>query len=104
MGLFSIRKAQLEDAENIAMIKYRGWQDTYRGIISDLYLDAMSIPELEKQWRHILAPWVSQGVTDVMINEDSNIIGFIYMFWRKIPCLIFIENLNRRRSISKKQR
>ena len=43
---FRIRKITKSDANDVAVVHVRSWQSAYRGIISDSFLDSMSI---EKQ-------------------------------------------------------
>ena len=37
-----IRKAKVEDAKGIATIVATAWQETYRGIVNDEYLDNLT--------------------------------------------------------------
>ena len=77
MNAFPIRRATVDDASGITNVKYRSWQDTYRGIISDSYLDAMSIDQLKTTWQQILSPQNTATVTDLMTNNEGEIIGYI---------------------------
>ena len=45
MNEIKIRKATLNDINAISTIKVKGWQSAYKNIISDQYLDNMSIPK-----------------------------------------------------------
>ncbi|WP_371802340.1 hypothetical protein [Candidatus Lokiarchaeum ossiferum] len=40
-----IREANLEDALKIATVRVLSWQKAYRNLISDHYLDNLTIPE-----------------------------------------------------------
>jgi ribosomal protein S18 acetylase RimI-like enzyme len=77
MSSFVICEATGKHAEGITNVKYRGWQDTYRGIISNEYLDAMNIEELTLTWQKILSPENKVGKTDVLVNAVDEIIGFV---------------------------
>ena len=46
-----IRWAEPSDAPAIAAIHVRAWQAAYRGLLSDDYLDGLSIPDREVKWR-----------------------------------------------------
>ena len=43
-------------AAAIARIQVRAWQDGYRGIVSDAFLDGLSVGEVEEIWRGLLDP------------------------------------------------
>jgi ribosomal protein S18 acetylase RimI-like enzyme len=77
MNSFSIRRATVEDALAVAAVKYHGWQNTYRGIISDAYLDAMDLDELGATWIKILSPENKRNSTDVMVNDTGAVTGFV---------------------------
>lgn len=72
---FKIRPATIEDAAGIAYVQYHGWQETYRGIISDSYLDAMNLEERIERWKKNLQSPL--GFNDVLLNGDKEIIGYV---------------------------
>lgn len=49
-----IREARPADAEAIARVRVETWRTTYRGIIPDAFLDALSIPEKTDRYRQSL--------------------------------------------------
>ncbi len=51
----NIREWTFADAQSIAHVHVKTWQTTYRGIISDAYLDRLDIPERTKKWEKILS-------------------------------------------------
>src|SRR5512134_2056154 len=69
-----IREADPKDAEAIAGIHVRSWQVAYRGLLTDEYLDGLSVEERLEQHRGALsAPgehrtWVAY--------EDDAVVGF----------------------------
>src|ERR1035438_8725843 len=70
----SIRLATLDDASAIATIHVEAWRAAYRGIVSDEFLDSLSIDGRESIWRQILlagdaATWVAQ--------ESETVVGWI---------------------------
>jgi ribosomal protein S18 acetylase RimI-like enzyme len=78
MDSFFIRRAEIADAAGIAAVKYLGWQNTYKGIIRDDFLTAMSLPQLEKKWQKNLVPGASRSTTDVLVNNNNEeIAGYI---------------------------
>jgi GNAT superfamily N-acetyltransferase len=63
------------DAAAIARVRVDAWRATYRGMIPDAYLDAMSVDAGAAQWRRILdAP---PGRFAVFVaEEDDAVVGF----------------------------
>jgi ribosomal protein S18 acetylase RimI-like enzyme len=69
-----IRPAGIADAAAIATVHVRTWQQCYRGIVPDDYLDGLSIQRREEQWREALA----SGTTEVWVAESSTgVVGWI---------------------------
>jgi hypothetical protein len=50
-----IREAEARDAEILAQIHVRAWQEAYRGQLTDDYLDGLSVADRAEQWRGSLA-------------------------------------------------
>ncbi len=69
-----IREADPRDAEAIAGIHVRSWQAAYRGLLTDEYLDGLSVQERLAQHRAALSSpgehrtWVAE--------EDGVVVGF----------------------------
>ena len=72
---FTIRTAVIDDAVAIAFVKYDGWQKTYRGIIHDSFLDAMSLEKETERWKQIIPQPL--GFNLVLVNPVKEVIGFI---------------------------
>jgi GNAT superfamily N-acetyltransferase len=70
-----IRSAQLEDAAAIARVHVDSWRTTYRGLVSDTYLDGMSIEDYEVRWRRMLNDYAVANHTYVATIADE-IVGF----------------------------
>jgi ribosomal protein S18 acetylase RimI-like enzyme len=51
---YSIRPAGLADARAIARVHVTSWRETYRGLVTDSYLDALDVDERETGWRDAL--------------------------------------------------
>jgi ribosomal protein S18 acetylase RimI-like enzyme len=68
------RKAELQDAEGLAYVHVHSWRTTYRGIVSEDYLESLSIVEREKRWVSILS---DSHHTYVCQKEDGEIVGFV---------------------------
>lgn len=74
MPEFQIRPAVYEDALAIATVQYYGWQQTYRGIISNAYLDDMTIEKGNGRWQYNLQH--ARGGIHVMTTAEDKVIAF----------------------------
>lgn len=68
-----IRAIEQVDKETLALIHMRCWQDTYRGIVSDVYLDGMSLEKNLVRWDRVMASPNPKAV----LEENGEPIGFI---------------------------
>jgi L-amino acid N-acyltransferase YncA len=73
MGIV-IRRARLQDASSIARIHVETWLATYRGMVPEEVLDALSVAEREKLWRHTLATDEARLV--FVAEDDHALTGF----------------------------
>jgi hypothetical protein len=46
------RIATVDDAAAVAAVHVRSWQDAYRGIFPDAYLDGLSVERRSNVWSH----------------------------------------------------
>lgn len=68
-----IRQAQLVDARYIGSCHYYCWQETYRGLISDTYLDQMQEEKNQARFEEILT---RVGHDQYVVEEGNEVIGF----------------------------
>jgi ribosomal protein S18 acetylase RimI-like enzyme len=82
-----IRPATDRDRAAIAAVHAASWQDAYRGILSDDYLESRVTDDRSRHWREIaICP------DDVVIvADDGRVIGFIAISCRPEP---YIDNLH----------
>lgn len=64
----NIRPATSDDIPAIARLHVEGWKGAYGGIINQGYLDSLTIPEREEQWR----AWFDPENAPLFIAMDSN--------------------------------
>jgi GNAT superfamily N-acetyltransferase len=74
----NIRIATLNDAAAIAAVHVASWQTTYRGIIAEATLNALSIERRTELWRSDLASALVQNTSIHVAEEDNQIVGFSY--------------------------
>jgi GNAT superfamily N-acetyltransferase len=73
-----IRVATAGDADAIAALHTENWRSTYRGLLSDDYLDRLIVEERRTLWRQRMAsPPANQHV--IVGTEEGKIIGFSSM-------------------------
>lgn len=75
MGKIKIRKAVLTDAEIIAGIHVRSWQQSYCGIVARDYLDNLSYAERLQLRKKLLTENIQHSEYFVITNDDA-IVGF----------------------------
>ncbi|BAY87014.1 GCN5-related N-acetyltransferase [Calothrix parasitica NIES-267] len=69
----TIRTAILEDTKDIAVIHVKSWQEVYKGLIPQSYLNNLSISQREKSWQNIL----TNSQTRTIVQEiDDLVVGF----------------------------
>jgi len=74
MKNFRFRKANIQDSPGLAYVHVHSWRTTYKGIVSENYLQSLSIEEREQKWVQILS-----GTHHTYVGEldDGKIIGFV---------------------------
>lgn len=67
------RDAVLADAANLAQVHVASWQEAYRGLIDQSFLDSLDLTGRTETWDRILR----QGRVRVLVAEaDDRIVGF----------------------------
>jgi ribosomal protein S18 acetylase RimI-like enzyme len=70
-----VRPANIKDAEGIATVHVKAWQETYRRLMPDSVLDTLSVERRTKQWEHILEDTATQH-KDYVAEHNGKITGF----------------------------
>jgi len=71
----TIRRATPDDAEAIARVRIDGWRRSYKGLVPQAYLDAMSVQASLPMWQRVLDG--PSDVVSVFVAEgDGGIVGF----------------------------
>lgn len=71
MGV-KIRKAKEEDAETIARINIQSWQDTYKGIFPDEFLES-----LNSKFEDTVQKCMKKIHEYIVALEDGQVVGFV---------------------------
>ena len=72
---FTIRPAQLADAEEIARVQVESWRTTYKGIMPDEVLATLSVEVRLEMWRRPLSNPESLSIIYVA-ETDGQTVGF----------------------------
>lgn len=67
-----IRKAKLDDSEEIVKVQIAAWKTTYQGIIPDDYLDSMVWEDRVSIWKRL----ISSQIVYVAENQYNHLVGF----------------------------
>ncbi|WP_254052723.1 GNAT family N-acetyltransferase [Bacillus sp. V59.32b] len=70
----NVRKASMGDAQGIANVHVNSWKTTYKGIISDDYLNSLEINERLAFWVKIIEE--GKSIVFVAENDKGEIVGF----------------------------
>ncbi|QLI81251.1 GNAT family N-acetyltransferase [Chitinibacter fontanus] len=77
-----IRFASANDADAIARLHVQSWQQTYRGTLSDHYLDELALAERSLIWQQrFSAPAINQRVW--VACDDKQLLGFCCLYLAK---------------------
>lgn len=91
----TIRPATLADAGAIAALHTANWQDAYRGIMPDAYLDGPLAAEMQTVWAEKFAD-MAEGRSAILVAEgEEGLLGFIRIVADADPRWgHFIDNLH----------
>jgi hypothetical protein len=72
-----VRPAIPDDAEGIAKVHVRGWQEAYVGLLPQHVLDRQSVPARLRMWSGLLQEPVGMRWTLVAVDPAAGIVGFV---------------------------
>jgi GNAT superfamily N-acetyltransferase len=89
-----LRVARADDTESIAVLHTESWRRTYRGMMTDEFLDGGALDNRRSVWRERLTASPSNQFVCVA-EHDSRIAGFICAFANHDPVWgSYIDNLH----------
>lgn len=71
-----VRPAIVDDAEGIAKVHVRGWQEAYAGLLAKEVLDRQSVARRMREWTEYLKEPPGHRWTFVAIDPAQGIVGF----------------------------
>jgi ribosomal protein S18 acetylase RimI-like enzyme len=69
-----LRRAAAGDVERLAEVHLRCWQETYRGMLSDAFLQAVDVADRAALWRGLLAR--PEPAEAWVVDDAGTIVGF----------------------------
>jgi ribosomal protein S18 acetylase RimI-like enzyme len=72
-----IRPATPADAIDIAYVHVDTWQNAYRGMIPDGYLDNLSLARRGNYWREVLSNPANPSLINVAEDDTGKVVGFV---------------------------
>ncbi|HET6161869.1 MAG TPA: GNAT family N-acetyltransferase [Dongiaceae bacterium] len=72
-----VRPAIFDDAEGIAKVHVKGWQEAYVGQLPQHVLDRQSVPARMRMWSGLLQESADSRWTFVAIDPAAGIVGFV---------------------------
>lgn len=76
MSGFATRAATLDDAEAIARVHVAGWLESYRGLLPDAMLDALSVEQRAELWRRLLGTAGDAPLVRVACDQQGEVVAF----------------------------
>lgn len=76
MSRYILRPAEVNDAEGIARVHVQSWQETYRGMVPDHFLNGLSIPRQKDRWVGSLSDPTNLYHHVFVAEENGEIVGF----------------------------
>jgi ribosomal protein S18 acetylase RimI-like enzyme len=77
-GQIHLRHATERDAQAIAAVHVRSWQQAYRGQLPQSFLDALSIPDRAESWRRRLSTAPAAAERPFWVAEAAGrVVGFV---------------------------
>jgi len=72
-----VRRALGADAQAIATVHVRSWQEAYQGLVPQPYLDALSVSDRLTLWERALADtdWPRRGT--FVLEDAGRVVGFV---------------------------
>ena len=74
---FTCRRAEPEDAAEIALIHVSSWHSAYRGLLPEELLAGLSIDVRRSGWAQILNAQDPQAMT-IVVEHDGQMVGFCH--------------------------
>ena len=93
--MVTLREATQHDSAPIARLHADSWRSTYRGIISDEYLDNRAHSERAALWQARFSEKPNKPFFTILAEKDGQLAGFACVFPNEDPIFgSFLDNLH----------
>jgi GNAT superfamily N-acetyltransferase len=75
----TIRRATVSDATAIATVHVWSWQDAYRGLLPQDFLDGLDVGRRRDGWARILAEAHWPRSATLVVDSDESVVGFAHL-------------------------
>jgi ribosomal protein S18 acetylase RimI-like enzyme len=91
---FLLRTAGIDDAESIASLHATSWQRTYRGMMTDEFLDQRALANRRQVWQERLRADDANQFVSIVV-QSGRLVGFICAYAHEDPVWgSYIDNLH----------
>ena len=74
-----VRQATIDDAESIAQVHVRSWQETYPDLLPESFLNSLSVPKRLPLWMEILSNSAAARHLCVALDRQGGVCGFAHI-------------------------
>ena len=71
---FSVRKARLSDAQEIASIHVKSWDSAFEGLMPERYINSYTLEDRNSEWLKVLE---SGSESVIIVENKSRLVGFL---------------------------
>ncbi len=82
---FQIQEATLKHAPGIASVLVKTWQQAYKGVIDQDYLDSLDLKQGEERWQNILQTPNRKSQVYVLLNNQDQVVGIYSVGQSRYP-------------------
>ena len=90
---FKIQEATLKHAPGIASVLVKTWQQAYKGVIGQAYLDSLDLNKKIERWKNILQTPNSKSQVYVLLNNKDQVVGVYSVGQSRYPEQKFTHEL-----------
>jgi len=76
-GSVEVRPAWVEDAGQIALVHVRSWQQAYRDLVPQEYLDSLDLGQRASAWKRVLEQPDPLGRAVLVMDSGDALAGFV---------------------------
>lgn len=78
-GHMNVRAARPADAHDIAQVHVRSWQDAYRGLLPQDFLDDLAVEDRRDMWSRVLTSTNEPRQRTFVATTSNEVVGFAHV-------------------------